>query len=156
MKARPSTFHLSKWRSKSDEERRGRKSEAGGRDEEAASVRASHVVAAAKDIVAATSAPSVRSVRPPPSASSVLRSRFLSIQEFFVESRVSEKEERGRRSLGSVAMRDECESTQPGLALSNPHFIRAFLIVCVIPDLIPSPSSVPPLSLSCHPSAGSP
>ena len=61
---------------------------------------------------------------------------------------MSEKEERGQRSLGSVAMRDECESTQPGLALSNPHFIRAFLIGCVIPDLIPSPSSVPSLSRS--------
>ena len=149
MKARPSTFHLSKWRSKSDEERRGRKSGAGGRDE-AVSVRASHVVAAAKDIVAATSAPSaaVRVIRPPFEIS--VHSRI------FVESRVSEKEERGQRSLGSAAMRDECESTQPGLALSNPHFIRAFLIGCVIPDLIPSPSSVPPLSLSCHPSAGSP
>ena len=53
---------------------------------------------------------------------------------------MSEKEERGQHSLGSVAMRDECESTQPGLALSNPHFIRAFLIGCVIPDLILSPS----------------
>ena len=126
----------------------------GGRESEAVSVRASHVVAAAKDIVAATSAPSVR----PSAAVRVIRPPFeISVHSrIFVESRVSEKEERGQRSLGSVAMRDECESTQPGLALSNPHFIRAFLIVCVIPDLIPSPSSVPPLSLSCHPSAGSP
>ena len=110
-----------------------------------ACVRALHVLAA-KDIAAATSA--VRVIRSPFEIS--VHSRI------FVESRVSEKEERGQRSLGSVAMRDECVSTQPGLALSNPHFIRAFLIVCVIPDLIPSPSSVPPLSLSCHPSAGSP
>ena len=114
-------------------------------------MRASHVVAA-KDIVAARSVrPSVRVIRPPFEIS--VHSRI------FVESRVSEKEERGQHSLGSVAMRDECESTQPGLALSNPHFIRAFLIGCVIPDLILSPStvSVSPLSLSfCRPSAGSP
>ena len=99
-------------------------------------MRASHVVAA-KDIVAATSVRrrAVRVIRPPFEIS--VHSRI------FVESRVSEKEERGQRSLGSVAMQDECESTQPGLALSNPHFIRAFLIGCVIPIL----SFLPLLSL---------
>ena len=95
---------------------------------------------AAKDTVAATSVRPVRVIRPPFEIS--VHSRI------FVESGVSEKEERGQDSFGSVAGQDECESAQPGLALPNPYFIRAFLIGCVIPDLILSPSTVSSLPLS--------
>ena len=87
MKASTSAFHLSKWRSKRDEERRQRAR---------ACVRALHVVA--KDVAAATCHPS-------------LLHEISVHSRIFVESRAArEKDDRGQKSAGRPAEQDECES----------------------------------------------